>query len=99
MFQGKRFVTKGVADHVSIEVQMFLWSLIDNLVAKRRIEVDYLQVFDLSGADGKQTIIHSQEVPEYQMVYRFDNVVNPLNGELYVIDDGGYCTMLLCDEY
>lgn len=51
------------------------------------------------GAGGQQTIIHRQEMPDYQAVYQFDNVVSPLNGKLYVIDDFTYATMLLCQEY
>lgn len=78
---------------------MFLWSLLDNLVAKKAVEPDYLQVFELSGESGKQKIIHRQEEPDYQAVYRFDKVANPLHSKLYVIDDGGHCTMLLCSEY
>lgn len=99
MFQGKRFVTRGVAENVPLQVQMFLWSLLDDLIAKRLIEVDYLQVFELSGEGINQKIIHSQEVPEYQAVYQFDNAVSPLNSKLYVIDNSTYVTMLLCDEY
>lgn len=98
MFQGKRFITRGVADNIPLEVQMFLWSLLDILIAKRFIEIDYLQVFEFSGEDGKQKIIHRQEMPEYQMVYNFTNVASPLKRKLYVIDDGEYCTMLLPEE-
>lgn len=98
MFQGKRFITRGVADNVSLEIQMFLWSLLENLNAKRVVELDYLQVFELSGEGGKQKVIHLQEVPEYQTVYQFDNVVSPFNIKLYVIDDGEYTTMLLPGE-
>ena len=78
---------------------MFLWSLLGDLIAKRAIELDYLQVFELAGEEGKQKITHSQEVPDYQAVYQFDNVVSPLNSKLYVIDNSTYVTMLLCNEY
>ena len=78
---------------------MFLWSLLDSLIAKRVVELDYLQVFGLSGDEGKQKIVHSQEVPEYHAVYKFDNFVSPLNSKLYVIDNCTYVTMLLCNEY
>jgi hypothetical protein len=98
MFQGKRFVTRGVADNIPLEVQVFLWSLLDNLIAKMVVEIDYLQVFEFSGEGGGQKIIHSQEVPEYQVVYQFNNSVSLLKSKLYVIDDGEYCTMLLPEE-
>ena len=99
MFQGRRFITQGVGDTIPLEVQMFLWSLLDNLVEKKVVELDYIQVFELLGGSGKQQIIHRQEEPHYQAVYQFDNVLNPLHSKLYVIDDGGHSTMLLCDEY
>ena len=99
MFQGKRLVTRGVADTIPLEVQMFLWSLLDNLIAKRVVELDYLQVFELAGEEGQQKIVHSQEMPDYQATYQFDNVVSALNSKLYVIDNSTYVTMLLCNEY
>jgi len=100
VFHGKRFVTRGVVDTIPLEVQMFLWSLLDGLIAKRVVEMDYRQVFELSGEEeGKQKIIYSQEMPEYQTTYQFDNVVSPLNRKLYIIDNSTYVTMLLCNEY
>ena len=99
MFQGKRLVTRGVADTIPPEVQMFLWSLLDSLIAKRTVEVDYLQVFELMGVEGQQTIIHRQEMSDYQVIYQFDKVDHPLYQKIYVIDDGPHCTMLLNDEY
>lgn len=99
MFQGERFVTRGVADTIPLEVQMFLWSMIDKLIVKRTVEVDYLQVFELKGVEDQQTIMHRQEMPDYQAIYQFDNVGSPLNSKLYVIDDSTYATMLLCQEY
>ena len=70
MFQGKRLITRGVADTISSEVQMFLWALLDELVAKMAEEPDYLQVFEFSGDNGNQTIIHRQENPPYQAIYQ-----------------------------
>ncbi|WP_093795858.1 DUF960 domain-containing protein [Sporomusa acidovorans] len=99
MFQGKRMITRGVADTIPPEVQMFLWSLLDELVAKMAEEPDYLQVFEFYGENGNQTIIHRQENPPYQAIYQFDKVVNPLQHKIYVIDDVEHCTMLLNDEY
>jgi hypothetical protein len=99
VFQGKRYVTRGVIAKVPIGVQGFLWSLVDNLAARHEVEINYLQVFELGQAEnGSQQIIHKQEVPEYHAVYQFDKVENPLNVKLYAIDDGCYCTMLLPSE-
>lgn len=62
-------ITRGVADTIPLEVQMFLWSLLDDLIAKRAVELDYLQVFELAGEEGRQKIIHSQEMPDYHATY------------------------------
>lgn len=99
MFQGKRLITRGVADTIPSEVQMFLWTLVNDLVENTAVETDYLQVFELAGDNGRQNIIHRQENSPYQVVYQFDKVGNPLQHKIYVIDDGPHCTMLLCDEY
>ena len=99
MFQGKRLITRGVADTISSEVQMFLWELLDELVAKMAEEPDYLQVFEFSGDNGNQTIIHRQENPTYQAIYQFDKVANPLQHKIYVIDDIEHSTMMLAEEY
>ncbi|MDR3562103.1 MAG: DUF960 domain-containing protein [Negativicutes bacterium] len=97
MFDGARYVTAGVMQQVSPEVQRLLWHLIDKL--KTETEPDYLQVFDLKEADGTgQKLIHSQEVPAYRAEYVFVNVAKPLRVKVYVIDDGEYCTMLLPEE-
>ena len=78
---------------------MYLWSLLDGLITKRIVELDYIQVFELVGTGSQQAIIQRQEMPDYQAVYRFENVVAPLNSKLYVIDDSTHATMLLCSEY
>lgn len=85
-------------DTIPVEVQMFLWSLLDELIAMS-VEVDYLQVFEFSGENGMQTIIHRQEEQPYQTVYQFSKVEHPLCQKIYVIDDGSHCKMLLYDEY
>lgn len=99
MFNGERYVTREVLERVPVGVQKFLWNLIDNLIAQGKVEPDYLQIFELSAADGKgQRIVHRQEVPEYQVVYQFDKIAKPINIKLYVIDDEAYSTMLLPEE-
>ena len=99
MFQGNRYVTRGVVDRVPVNVQRFLWSLVDNLIERHEVEIDYLQVFELKqAASGGQQIVHKQEVPEYYSAYQFDNVEKPLTIKLYALDDGQYCTLLLPSE-
>ena len=86
-------------DTIPAGVQVFLWSLLDELIAKMAEELDYLQVFELSGENGNQIIIHRQENPPYQAVYQFHKVKKALQYKIYVIDDAEHCTMLLNDEY
>ena len=55
MFNGKRFVTSGIAEKVPLELQVIMWNMIDTMDEQK----DYLQVFDLSEENGKQKIVHS----------------------------------------
>lgn len=64
MFNGKRFVTSGIAEKVPLELQVIMWDMVDAMDDPK----DYLQVFDLSAENGKQKIVHSQEQPEYEGV-------------------------------
>lgn len=99
MFDGARYVTRGVVHVVPVAIQRWLWALVDSLQAQVEA-VDYLQVFELTAGDdhGQQKIIHFQEVPPYRAEYVFDHVQESLTVKIYVIDDGDYSTMLLPDE-
>ena len=52
MFENKRYITRGVSQKVDLPLQLFMWQCIDELDVPK----DYLQVFKLSVADGKQKI-------------------------------------------
>lgn len=96
-----RYVSRGINNEIPIDVQIFMWKLIEEL--KDTIEdVDYLQVFTISTVDGSENkirIIHSQEIPEYKKIWIF-KASKPCNDErIFVIDDGSHSTMLLADEY
>ena len=62
------------------------------------VDKDYLQVFSLSSDNGRQRIIHSQEIPEYQKEYVL-NVGSPVTEKIFVIDAKTHSTMLLANEY
>lgn len=94
MFKNSRYLTKGVQENISLELQIFIWDCIDNLSEPK----DYLQVFNLSVVDSLQRIIHSTEEPEYKKEYLIPSD-NPIADKVYVIDDGDHCTMLLAEEY
>ena len=89
-----RYMTRGVQTEIPIVLQIFMWDCISAIPVQK----DYLQIFRLSEADGKQRIVHEQEVPEYKREYLL-TVSEPINAKVYVIDDGDHCTMLLAEEY
>ena len=62
------------------------------------VDIDYLQVFSLSAQNGRQRVIHTQEVPEYKREYVF-NIGTAIDAKIYVIDSGTYSTMLFAQEY
>ena len=93
----QRYLTKGVNEQISIDLQIFCWQCYD--AAKITGEYDYLQVFELTvTADHMQQIEHRQEVPEYKQVYQI-NSVHPIEQKIFIIDEGEYATMLLAEEY
>ena len=64
MFSNQRYLTRGVQADIPFELQLFMWDCI-----KAVPEPDYLQIFRLSDFNGKQRIIHEQEIPEYKREY------------------------------
>ena len=94
MFQNSRFLTRSVATDIPPELQLFLWSCIDQLPPER----DYLQVFQLEPMGQMQSITHSSEQPPHRMTYVIPSD-NPISAKLYAIDDGEHSTMLFANEY
>jgi hypothetical protein len=96
-----RYLTKGVQEELSEEIQYILWGFIDRLV-NSGIPVDYLQVFELEFKGPTLTIKHFQEVPQYISI-KEENMLNLENQakqlKVYVIDDRDHSTMLLASEY
>ena len=94
MFNSNRYITKGVQENISLELQFFMWDCIDNLSEPK----GYLQVFNLSVVGSLQRITHTSEEPEYKKEYLIP-LDNPITEKIYVIDDGDHSTMLLAEEY
>ena len=65
MFSKRRLATRTVCERIPFELQVFMWHCIDAL----EVERDYLQVFKLFSNDGKQMMVHEQEVPPYKKEY------------------------------
>ena len=97
MFQNDRYITKGVNEHIPLALQLMLWQLIEE--ARAEVELDYLQVFEISQENsGLVHIVHEQEQPEYRKeVFALCGSVD--NYKIFVIDDSTHSTMLLAEEY
>ncbi len=106
LYIGKeKYATKGIVNKLPLELQMFLWSCIEERVARDEV-MDYLQVFKLQNiCDPEVTgkiltkITHSQEIPEFEYTYYLRDGSFPMEGTIFVIDDGSVVTMLWADEY
>lgn len=97
--KGKRYMTKTINETVHGEIQMILWGLIDEQ-REKDLELDYLQVFELKVQQGKQYIIHRQEVPERkrEWVYQLKHTT-PIERTVWCIDSDDYQMMLLPSDY
>lgn len=88
------YITKGVQSEISIALQIFMWDCVTAVPEPK----DYFQIFRLFESNGKQRIVHEQEVPEFKREYTLA-IPEPITAKVYVIDDGDHCTMLLAEEY
>ena len=96
-FSGSRYVTSGVAENFPIELQVALFSAIEQMREKVCGQLDYLQVFEIvTGVKGQ--IYHMQECPEAKLKYFIPTDVE-VNGRAYMIDDVDHITLLLAEEY
>ena len=95
LFNNDRYLTRGVQTEIPIELQLFMWSCIDQLPEER----DYFQLFQLEAIGDMQRITHSSEQPERKMEYLLAAVDKPITAKVYVIDSVDYSTMLLAEEY
>ena len=65
MFNGKKYVTRGVLNEIPPPLQVLMWQLIEEL----KIPKDALQIFQLVPVKGRQKIVHMQESPFYRKEY------------------------------
>ncbi len=101
MFKGDKFKTVGIEENIPLEIQLFMWSAIENMPEPK----DCFQVFSLNVENGLQAIHHYSEQPKFDMTYILPTIVKPVNAKVYVIDDyysdedKHIATMLLAEEY
>jgi len=98
----KRYVTRGINSDVPLEIQLFIWNCVDELI-ESDMQTDYLQVFRFKlEKSGKLSITHTQENPEFKKVIEIEMKEEylSLNGvTVFVIDDVTHSTALLSNEY
>ncbi len=98
-----RYVTRGIMEQVPMELQMFLWHVLEQ--GQSHHGMDCLQVFKLRIDEAQNLHVHhSQERPGCQKTYSLAGVGADmpagLDGKkIYAIDDGTHVTMLFASEY
>lgn len=96
MFEKDRYLTRGVLEEIPLEIQILLWSMIVGI----KIKKDYLQVFEIEPIKNSLLKIeHRQEIPKYKKEHVVVNTGINSKVKIFVIDDGGYSTMMLSSEY
>lgn len=96
MFTSDKYMTKGIRSELEHDLQILLWELIENM----EIEKDYLQVFKMRSLDKNVVkITHKQEIPSYEKEYIISEIKEAADMNIFVIDSGDYCTMMLAHEY
>lgn len=97
----KRYITKRVQEELPIEVILFLYNEIDELIDSNK-EIDYLQVFNISVIDknsGLLEITHSQEIPVYKKTIFINNKEIKSDTKIFVIDEQLNSIMMIASEY
>lgn len=99
-WSGARYVTVGIMEAISPELQFTLWTMVDLLRRHSSVEMDYLQVFELAPSAGplNQTIVHTQEQPTYRATNAL-YVDGPVTVKVFIIFEADYATMMLAREY
>ena len=96
-----KFMTIGVKENISLDVQLFMWNEIEERINAGK-QVDYLQVFNISVIDEVRGIVkieHTQEVPEYKKTLIIKSKGIKSNLKVFVIFESEYATMMLASEY
>ncbi|ENQ3079541.1 DUF960 family protein [Bacillus sp. WLY-B-L8] len=95
----RRYVTTAVQNIIPLELQQFLWLIIDCRKAAGD-RLDYLQVFELRSDHEHQLVCNTQKYPPVQLEYKFKlDSKEVVTCKVWVIDNGKYATMLLPSDY
>ena len=98
MFNGRKYVTKGIDETLPPEIQLFLFSCIDAMCIKTDGNLDYLQVFTLETVKNDDILLlhihQKQEIPEGSIEYIL-SIDTEIHCKVFLIDDIEIVTMLL----
>ena len=96
----KKYMTIGIKEEIGIDIQLFMWNEIEKRINLKK-ELDYLQVFKIRRSNEELIIEHTQEVPKYKKIYRFNKLSRLVEEDLkiFIIDENDYNIMLLAEEY
>ena len=97
--QENRYVSRQVNEVVPIQLQILMWSMIDSLKEKKKL--DYLQIIRLKVKGDRVLIEHEQEIPPYKEQYEVEKSKFSIEHDMkiYVIDSVDYSTMIFAEEY
>jgi uncharacterized protein YecE (DUF72 family) len=98
--QTKRYMTKSISKELHMEIAIILWQLIDRQ-NEQEVELDYLQVFELSVSEGnQQAITHRQEIPERSETWLIPlEEAEPITRTVWCIDNDDGQMMLFPEDY
>lgn len=98
-YNAERYMTRAIAEEVPLRIALHLWSLINEQIVKG-VELDYIQVFELSANNKKQAIIHRQEIPKRESFWIIPlEDVEPIDRTIWCIDNGENQMMLFPEDY
>ncbi|AYX91066.1 MULTISPECIES: DUF960 family protein [Staphylococcaceae] len=102
----ERYITRGIASHLPLVVQIQIWELLSQRENEQSIEndeMDYFHIFRFNMYNDQLYIKHKQERPEYIKIHKA-NYQKAINiSKVYVIReddvDLSYYVMMLPEEY
>ncbi|WP_440697289.1 DUF960 family protein [Bacillus subtilis] len=96
----QRYVTRAIVDGVNLDLQLILWNIMDNVVAKRKDQLDYLQVFNISVKEKDIKIINRQEQPFIEEEFLIGKSTFAIqNKTVWIIDEREKQIMLFPSDY
>lgn len=102
-FNGKKCITEEIKKQLPSILMYYLWHLIEEKKKEPNIEMDYMQVFELTvekiDGEAQLVITHSQEQPIAYQEKHYIKDIPIVIGEIFVIDDVDFVTMLWDYEY